>query len=395
MSVYKPKGATHFWYDFEFRGERFRGSTGETSRREAEQAERLAREEVKKAALLADKATGPTHKRDMPFGLAANRYFEDQGQFAASADEIDANLERLVKWIGEGRMITTIDDALLSTLVTRRRREYRWGKKEYGSVSPRQVNYSITLLLKRVLLMARDVWRIPLPDMPTWEKHLLPEKRGARELRIAEEAALEKVEREDYRPARLFAQTTGLRRREVCNLTWNMVHWEEGYIEVVGKGDKRHRIPLTRDVLASLKPMRGHHPTHVFTYLCQRTRICPKSGRSYVRGHRYPISYWGWGTAFRRDVDKAGLSGITIHKLRHTAGSRMSRAKGLSAASRLLNHSSFEVTRKFYEDANLDDLWEAMEARSKDEASRRKKLVDRTKPPKKSPKSKPDCDIND
>lgn len=387
MSVYKPKGATHFWYDFEFRGERFRGSTGQTSRREAEQEERAARDEVRKAALLADRVSGPVQKRDMPFGVAAEQYYQKQGQFAASAEEIDANLDRLTKWIGESRMLSTIDDELLSNLVVRRRRDYRWRRKECGHVSPRQVNYSVTLLLKRILLMARDVWRIPLPNIPTWDKHLLPEKRGARELRLAEEAKLETVEREDYRPARLFAQTTGLRRREVCNLTWGQIHWEEGYIEVVGKGDKRHRIPLTRDLQAILKAEQGRHPEHVFTYLCQRTRTCPKSGRSYVKGQRYPITYWGWGTAFRRDVDKAGLTGITIHKLRHTAGSRMSRAKGLSAASRLLNHSSFEVTRKFYEDANLDDLWEAMEARADDETARRNKLGDNTKSPKKPPKS--------
>ena len=388
MSVYKPKGTEHFWYDFQFHGQRFRGSTGEASRREAEQAERRIRDEVKKAALLADKASGPVSQRDMPFGVAAERYYQEQGQFTVSADETNDNIARLVEWIGEGRLLSTIDDELVASLVIRRRKDYRWGKKKYGHVSPRQVNYTVTLLLKRILLRARDMWRIPLPNIPIWKNHLLDEKSGARELRLAEEEALEKVERDDYRPARLFAQATGLRRREVCNLTWAQIHWEEGYIEVIGKGDKRHRVPLTREVQAILQTERGRHPTNVFTYLCQRTTINPRSKTKHIKGQRYPITYWGWGTAFRRSVGKAGLVGISIHKLRHTAGSRTARAAGLSAASRLLNHSSYEVTRKFYEDTNLEDLREAMEIRAKDESARRKKHVESTKSPKKSPKTR-------
>jgi hypothetical protein len=42
MSVYHPKGSP--FYDFQFRGSRFCGSTGRTSRREAEAVERAERE---------------------------------------------------------------------------------------------------------------------------------------------------------------------------------------------------------------------------------------------------------------------------------------------------------------------------------------------------------------
>jgi len=42
----------------------------------------------------------------------------------------------------------------------------------------------------------------------------------------------------------MFAQATGLRRREVVNLTWSQVDWGAGIIRVVQKGERGRRIPL-------------------------------------------------------------------------------------------------------------------------------------------------------
>lgn len=386
MSVYKPKGSPFFHYDFQFRGERFHGSTCTAARREAEQVERLKRKDVRDAAGIADKASGKAGPRDMPFGVACERYYQEKGKNAASAEEIDTNLERLVSWLGETTPLTEIDDSILATLVKKRGQDYRWGKKKLGFISNRQVNYSVTLLLKRIMIRARDVWKIPLPDMPHWKKHLLPETSAVREVRIDEEMKLEAVENADYRPARLFAQATGLRRREVVDLRKDQIHWAEGYIEVMGKGNKRHRIPITPEIRDILKPLLDHHPTHVFTYVCQRSRRCPKSKRYYVKGKRYPITYWGWGTRVKRDVAAAGLKGVTIHKFRHTAGSRITRAYGIEAAQRLLNHSSLTTTRKHYADTSLDDLAEAMAARSADEAARRE-IIEADMKSRKSPET--------
>jgi hypothetical protein len=47
MSVYRPKGSPYFHFDFQWRGDRFYGSTKRTNRREAEAVERAERERAK------------------------------------------------------------------------------------------------------------------------------------------------------------------------------------------------------------------------------------------------------------------------------------------------------------------------------------------------------------
>ena len=46
MSVYKPKNSTIYLYDFQHRGRRFHGSTGQKTKREAERVETRKRAEA-------------------------------------------------------------------------------------------------------------------------------------------------------------------------------------------------------------------------------------------------------------------------------------------------------------------------------------------------------------
>jgi integrase len=148
--------------------------------------------------------------------------------------------------------------------VARRRGESRRANPKFGLVSAATVNRTLTQLLRRILTRARKKWRIPLPAEPDWAGHILKEPaERTRELRFDEEAAIETAERNDYRPARLFAQATGLRRREVVSLTWSQVDWGAEIIRVVQKGDKPHVIPITPEVAHILWPLRGHHETRV------------------------------------------------------------------------------------------------------------------------------------
>ncbi|WP_425311702.1 tyrosine-type recombinase/integrase [Microvirga massiliensis] len=315
----------------------------------------------------------------MTFDAAALKYWEQRGEHAGSSKEIWTNLTRLVSWIGKSTMLSEIDDALLAELVTRRRAEHRWGEPKHGLVTNAQVNRSVTQLLKRILTRARKAWKIPLPDEPDWREHMLPERDRVRELDFEEEARIEKSEREDYRPARLFALATALRRREIVSLTWRQVDWAGGVIRVVGKGDKPHEIPITPEITEILWPLRDHDPTHVFTFVAQRTRTCGKTGRKYVKGNRYPITYWGLGTRFRRDLAKAGVENFRLHDLRHTGATRTLRAsKNIRAVQDLLNHSSLTVTQR-YAHALKDDVAEAMKARRDDEIQRRAEHESRKK----------------
>ncbi|WP_058620486.1 site-specific integrase, partial [Methylobacterium indicum] len=226
----------------------------------------------------------------MTLSDAAARYWEEVCQHGASPDADLALLERLCTLIGDATTLPAITDEVVSKAVSERRKQYRMDNPDLGPVSPGTVNRTVTELLRRVLTRARKVWRIALPLEPNWGAHLLAEpKERVRELRYDEEDRLEKVEREDYRPPRLFAQLTGLRRREVVSLTWSQVDFHTGSIRVVGKGNKPHVIPITGEVEELLRALIGHHPERVFTYLCKRTRICARSKKELEKGTRYPI----------------------------------------------------------------------------------------------------------
>lgn len=365
MSVYKPKNSPFYHYDFQWRGARFHGSTGEADRRKAEAVERAEKQRLKDAA-----ARGGDPSRAMAFDIAADRYWIEAGQHADSASEIEVNLARLVEWIGKDRRLDDITDDLVARLVARRRGEFRWGKPKLGLVSNAQVNRSVTQLLRRIMVRAQTIWKVPLPDQPKWSSHMLPERERVRELRHDEEARIEEAERDDYRPARLFAQATGLRRREVVGLTWPQVDWSGGVIRVVGKGDRDHALPITPEITAILWPLRGHHPTAVFTYMAMRSRTCPRSGKTFRRGQRYPITYEGWGTYFGRLTKRAGIEDLTTHDLRHTSATRTLRASGnLRAVQAMLGHSSIRTTQR-YTHAALDDVAAAMRARASADESR-------------------------
>lgn len=379
MSVYRPKNTKLYLFDFRRGGIRFHGSTGQTEEREAKKVERA---EIKKAEAQA--ATARKSKRaPMTINAAAARYYLEQGQHNTKPRETLNNLDRIVEWIGKDTLLADITDEIVSRLVARRRGETRRNtareqggsprkKKPLGLVSPAQVNRSFTQVLRRVLTRARKVWKQPLPEEPNWTAHMLTEpKERVRELRHDEEEKLEAVERDEYRAPRLFAQITGLRRREVASLTWPQIDWIAGTIRVVGKGDKPHAIPLTPDLHALLAPLRGQHETHVFTYVAKRTRTCPRSKRRFVKGVRYPITYEGVSTHIGRGVAKAGLKDFRLHDLRHTAASRFQRAnKDLRLTQALLNHSSPKMTVR-YAHVDEDDLRDGLMRAVADNASRR------------------------
>ena len=381
MSVYKPKNSTIYLYDFQRGGHRFHGSTGEAERRQAEAVERRAIERAEAEVKSNRRAkTGP-----MTLDVAADRYWIEVGQHTATARETERNLTRLIEWIGRDIPVAEITDDTVAQLVARRRGERKRntardqgkaGRKRpsLGLVSPGQVNRSVTQLLRRVLTRARKVWKQALPEEPHWTAHLLPEPRErVRELRYDEEERLEATERDDYRVPRLFAQITGLRRREIANLTWPQVDWDAAVIRVVGKGDKPHVVPITPDITDLLWPLRGQHETAVFTYLCRRTRPCAKSGRQFIKGVRYPITYHGLSTHVGRALRKAGIADFRLHDFRHTAASRLQRATGnLRVTQALLNHTSPKLTAR-YAHATTEDLREAMAKTSVDDEARRTK----------------------
>ncbi|CAM5771881.1 Tyrosine recombinase XerC [Labrys miyagiensis] len=374
MSVYRNTAKSPFYqYDFQWRGHRFHGSTGKKDRRAAEAWEKAEKERVKRSA-----ARGADRADAMTFDIAAGRYWDEKGQHSKERD-LEEVLALLIERIGPETRLSEIDDELLTRVVSMRKGDFRMGKSKLGLVSNRTVNRTVTELLRRILTRARKLWKISLPDEPDYTAHKLDEgAERVRELGYGEEAKVEAEERDDYRPIRLFAQASGLRKANLL-LTWAQVDWGAGVIRVVQKGDKPHVVPITPEISEILWPLRGHHETFVFTFVAQRSRRNPKSGREYRKGRRYPITYEGLSTAFGRTRKKAALVDFKFHDLRHTALTRTLRAsKNLRAVKELAGHSDIKTTMR-YAHAMTEDVAEAMSARPADEAARRAEFERRQK----------------
>ena len=237
-------------------------------------------------------------------------------------------------------MLTDITDDDVTKLVAWRRGHRVHGKKDASLVSPATVNRSTTEVLKKLFTLLKV--SIKFDHEPSWKRHWLKEpQERVRELHQYEAESLEATAREDYRDIEDFASATGLRLKE-CFLRWSEVNWETRQIVKLGKGGRRVVAPITALVREILWPLQGHHPEFVFTYVAKRTR----GGR--VRGDRYPITYNGLKTEWKRHRKRAGLIDFQFHDKRHDFATKLLRETGnLKLVQKSLNHADLKTTAKY------------------------------------------------
>lgn len=341
MSVYKRPGHAVYSYDFRYRRQRFSGSTGCTSKREAERFEEAERQRIK--ALQFD-ATKP-----LTFKAAAAQYWNEVGQHHANSGETLRYLDWLERHIGGSTLLSTISDATVARAIAKRRGE---------EVSPATVNRSVCEPMRAILRRARRTWKQAVQDIE-WKDHFLKEpQERVREASADEERKLLAAMRGDYAPALRFALLSGCRRAEIVGLRWKDVDFFNREFAVVGKGDKRRTIPMTGAIHSLLWGLKDHHKEAVFTYLVKR----PRSGAK--KGSRSPITMEGFKTEWRRTLGRAGVEDFRFHDSRHTAATRLVRATGnLKMAQQLLGHTEIATTSR-YAHVTKDDLRAGMEAAS-------------------------------
>lgn len=342
MSIYRPASSPYYHFDFQWRGHRFHGSTKLKSEREAKTFERAERERAKQQVAQAAVSAGSLKLDDI-----VGRYWTEVGQHHAGSSDTWRDLCRLVDYFGANKLITEITDDDVAKLVAWRRGHRvirKPGKKpeEYPLISNATVNRSTTLVLKKLFTRAATAWGVKFDNPPRWRQHFLTEpQERVRELVGDEGDRLEEATRADYAPFFDFAHASGLRLEE-CLLRWSEVDWNARQIRKPGKGGKLVTIPITSTIREILWPLQGHHSEMVFTYVAARTR----QGR--VKGKRYPITYSGVKTAWRRLRKRAGVVGFRFHDFRHDLATKLLRDTGnLKLVQRALNHSDIKVTTKY------------------------------------------------
>lgn len=129
----------------------------------------------------------------------------------------------------------------------------------------------------------------------------------------------------------LFALTTGCRKGELLNLTWEEIDFRQrtAYLGKTKTGRPRY-VPLTSPVVEELMKLRGTPEFKVFHSTVSKTTP------------RFIKKDWAW------TLKRAGIGHVRFHDLRHTAASNLVRGgRTLFEVATLLGHSSTSMTARY------------------------------------------------
>jgi integrase len=360
--LFLPSGSTRWHFQFQYRGQRFTGPTGETDQAKAAQLATAERERIVKQVDAEREAS----RRPMTVADAFRRYQEGVtlgSPTEATAAREFAWLESLLgsnKSVGELTQsdITDIKSARRTMTTIRGAGRDDQGRQLERLVSASTVNRTLQWL-RAALYHVRDHHEAFLRPL---KFSLAKEPERVREATPEEEQVLVRHLRNDYHPIFLYGIVSGIRETGLCALEWSRVDFRNRQIAFL---TKRHRgdaglrwetQPLTDLEIKILRSQLGNHPKYVFTYMA-RGKKGGKGGTGrggeYVQGKRYPITVENLTTRWERDRAKAAaelpsLADFRWHDLRHTFASRMLRAsRSLERVQEAMGHASPAMTRRY------------------------------------------------
>lgn len=163
-----------------------------------------------------------------------------------------------------------------------------------------------------------------------------PEIRRTRFLNEEELTRLKNVMLPEHWAMVALAIETGLRREEQFSLRWDCVDFENAVLTIpLPKGGKTRHVPLTPGAIAILRA----NPSFL-----QSAYVYPG-----LRGTHRPLDASTFAKKiFRSYLRKAGIQGVSWHKLRHTAASRRVMAGvDLVTVKEFLGHADIQTTMRY------------------------------------------------
>ena len=164
----KPNSRRIYHFDFQHRGHRFYGSTGCTTRKEAEAFEAVERDKAK--ALMKAMARSRT---SLLIDDVAARLWDQSGQHDAEPDATSTNLARLIEYFGKTKPLTDIDHIAARKMVAWRRGHRVKGRARCAAdLANATVNRSTTKVLQRLFTFAKAEGAV-FEREPKWGELLL------------------------------------------------------------------------------------------------------------------------------------------------------------------------------------------------------------------------------
>jgi integrase len=306
------KRGSVYWYEFMFRGQRIRESSGSANKDIARRS-RDARRRKLELGLSGLKEV----QQPLLFSVAAKRWQESkEASWSASNARIEAyNLSHLLPHFGK-MLLSDISADDIGRYQAQRQKEKASNRSinmEVATVRAVLRKYRLWANIQpdvRMLKVREDVGRALTPD----EQHRLL-------------AACKASRSRSLYPAVLLSLHTGLRNQELRLLRWRQVDMIDGEI-TVGKsktaaGEGRG-IPLSATALACLKQWRSEfpeaQPAH-FVFPSERYGLNGEDG--YKDGKIVPyevkptVPIGSWKVAWTTAREQAGVS-CRWHDMRHT-----------------------------------------------------------------------------
>lgn len=342
--TFLSKKSPYWQMDFVVEGERVCQSTKTTDKK---QAERIARAEWQAARDRAAERRNAVRRNDMTWEDAAASYLALKGDYALRSADV-SRIAWLTREIGAKTYVSQITHPVLVRLVSKKRSESRWGRQGEGKVTEATVHGAVTALVRRILWHARDDREVDLPNEPKFRRLKLTSRARVAELMLDMQAKVMRTAPPHIVDVMNFFLETGF-RREAGLLRWDEVFLPEGVMRVVNKGDVVQEIDITPLVREILMRAKGNHPDYVFTFECKRTWVCPRNGKSYVKGKHYQLTGNYLLKQWHEACLRAGIQRLRLHDLRKTHGARIVRETGcIKSASLSLGHASTSMTDKHY-----------------------------------------------
>jgi integrase len=323
MSVYKPKKSKTFQFDYRWQGHRYHGSTGCTSRRDAERYEANHKRKV---------ALGDETKEALTVEAASDLWFESVGKYLASHATCLYQLGYLASILGPSTLLHDIRVRELDDYVAQRR----------ALVSNASVSREIALLRRVVNWCGERDFEVPAI---AWKALRLKEAAvKTRVLSRDEQERLFAALPDSLKPIVEFALLSGKRKAEIVSLLWSDVDFVEMRAKVRVKGGEVQSFPLT----PRLRTLIANQPKvcpQVFTYVAERDSPPRKDRVRRIKGQRYPFSVQGWDRKWRKALEDARIEGYRFHDNRHTA---LTRTGAIEIAYLLAGHSDIRTTKRYF-----------------------------------------------
>jgi integrase len=354
MGLYKRGGI--WWYEFEFRGQRVRESTGSESKTLAIRAERQRRRELEESANGVRAA-----RRPVLFSVASREWMAvNKARWSKSNVAIqEFNLKHLTVHFGA---------MLLSDITPQHIGKYQ-GVRQSEDASNRTINMEVSTL--RMIMKTARLWSAISDDV-----RMLPERRDVgKALSSDEEKLLFDACRNSPQPSLYTAIVifcnTGLRNAELRRALWNQVDFMKAEFRV-GKakteGSEGRIIPLNQAALGAFKEWKSRWPDakpddYIFPTekLVFKGKGAPENGTmtAYNVNPGKPLGAWkrAWGTAKKQ----AGVE-CRIHDLRHHFISALAQTQTPDATIQAISGHLSRKMLEHYSHVRLESKRRAVEA---------------------------------